>query len=128
MKKNKNDLPEAHFALPVGKRILPPKGSVMDDRLIPREFFNANDFDVTFVRNTEFDEYISASSIPLGEKVYVCRPETWTVLPHALFTARWPDGRTADEVIAHFNFGNDIGKGKRPNRDTLRKARRHVNG
>lgn len=110
------------------RKYTPPSGSVMDDRLLAREFYNANDFPVTFTRRTEFDEYILLSGKPVGPDRSIVEPGKFLFMPHALFKASWPEGRLADEVIAHFNFGKDMFKGVKPNRETLRKARKHTKG
>lgn len=105
-----------------------PENSVMDDRLLGREFYNANDFPVTFTRKKEMDEYILLSGKPLGPEKVIVNPDEFFFMPHALFTASWPDGRLADEVIAHFNFGDKMFCGTRPNRETKRKAVQHTKG
>jgi hypothetical protein len=104
----------------------PPPGSVMDDRLLMREFYNANDFPVTFTRRDEFLQYITLSDKPMGPEKIVVQPGEWALLVHGFYLASWPDNRLPEEVIAHFNFGKDMQRGIKPNREVVRKAKRYV--
>lgn len=105
-----------------------PKDSFMDDRLISREFYNANPFPITFKLQKRKLIYLVTCRKTNNPEIIVCKPLDWAFLPHAYYTASWPDGRLADEVIAHFNYGDNMFKGKKPNKNTLRKARLHING
>lgn len=109
-------------------RLTPPPGSVMDDRLLSREFYNANVFKITFLRLDEHLEYIKISGINPGPPVIECEPEKHVWLPHGLYAATWPDydRRPPEEVIFHMNMGEEMFKGIKPNRETIRKARRYV--
>jgi hypothetical protein len=97
--------------------------AVGDDRLIRREFYNANNFPITFTRDMANDAYVFKNGISLGRIRIVCPPDSWIVLDHGFYVPSWDDkGIKSGEVIAHWNFGSEIGKGRKPNRDQLRAA------
>lgn len=84
---------------------------VSDESLIHREFYNAHNHTVFFVRDKTRDAYVSACGIPLGPDVIKVRTQDWCHLPHTYFVPTCEKQCPAIEGV--FNFGNTIGKGNK---------------
>jgi len=93
--------------------------TVMDDRLIRREYYNKNNFAVHFKLENDQIPYIVNSGISPGLPFYRLEPGKWLVLNHSFFlvTAADPGVQFFDLVI---NYGDQIGIGNtRPSRPEL---------
>lgn len=94
--------------------------SVMDPRLIRREFYNREKFDVAIECDVNFKEYVLAAGItwlmPSGKHAHILKSGEWCTVNHSYVTVTGIDkyGRAmpiGTPINLLESFGNNIGRG-----------------
>lgn len=82
---------------------------VYDPRLIRREFYNSNDFDILVELDPANIAYVNAAGITLGPQKQWLKAKSWLVVNHTYLILTAKNGAPTFNLIEI--FGNQIGKG-----------------
>lgn len=85
--------------------------AVADDRLIRRELYNPNAFDILVERDRRHDEYVRRSGIFLGPEVAILKADGFLVVPHMFLIMTAQNGAPAFQLLE--KFGDSIGDGSK---------------
>lgn len=84
---------------------------VYDPRLIRREFYNPNDFDILVELDPKSVEYVRSSGIATGPGKQWLKAKSWLLVNHNYLILTAKNGAPLFDLIEI--FGNRIGKGEK---------------
>lgn len=87
------------------------KVGVSDEKLLRREFYNPNDFDVIFTIDQSRLDYVRLSGITPGPAQVICKARSWVILNHGFYCPSTKQGHRAIELVE--NRGALIGVGNK---------------